>query len=77
MLAQLERVEGEALELKDSLATVWGIGVVQKIESWNAEVYLGYRHYHLDVDLVGSAGSVADKGIDDFDAVMAGAAFRF
>ena len=62
---------------KDSLATVWGIGVVQKVEAWNAEIYLGYRRYHLDVDLIGDAGAVADKGIDDFHAVMAGAAFRF
>ena len=65
------------LELEDSLASVWGIGVVQKVEAWNAEFYLGYRRYHLDVDLVGAAGAVADKGIDDFHAVMAGAAFRF
>jgi hypothetical protein len=77
LLGVLEQGEGTAQELKGSLATVLGVGVVQKVNRWNAEVYLGYRHYHLDVDLIDDAGPVADKGIDDFDAVMAGAAIRF
>ena len=33
VLAELERVEGEATRAEDSLATVWGIGVVQKVEA--------------------------------------------
>ena len=42
------------------------------------ELYLGYRHYEIDVDLVSSDGGPAQaRKLKDFDAVMGGAVIRF
>jgi len=77
-LRTLERREDQAEELKDSAVSVWGAGLVQKIEPVHPQIddlllYLGYRHYALDVDLIGANGSsVPPRGINDFDVVMVG-----
>jgi hypothetical protein len=76
-LAALELTAGTAEELQDSHSTVWGVGVVQAIDRWHAEVYLGYRRYELEVDLIDGGGSVGARSIEDFDAVMTGATFYF
>jgi hypothetical protein len=90
----------EDRELEESNLTVWGFGVVQKIEDSKTadkkgsgaakgaavdpvmEVFLGYKHYELDVDLIGRTGTgpvvdVAAKKLNDFDAVVTGAIIRF
>lgn len=36
------------------------------------QLYLGYRHYELDVDLLGAGGSVPTRDFEDLDVVMAG-----
>ena len=41
------------------------------------EIYIGYRHYEVDYNLIGDAGPVAGKKIKDFDAVMTGVTIRF
>ena len=41
------------------------------------EIYIGYRHYELDYNLIDAAGPVAGKKIKDFDAVMSGVTIRF
>ncbi len=41
------------------------------------EIYIGYRHYELDYNLIDAAGPVAGKKIKDFDAVMTGVTIRF
>jgi hypothetical protein len=42
------------------------------------EVYLGYRHYEIDIDLIASDGaSSIGRKLKDFDAVMGGAVIRF
>ena len=41
------------------------------------EIYLGYRHYELDVDLLGAAGAVSSKKISNFDVVLGGMKIRF
>jgi hypothetical protein len=42
------------------------------------ELYLGYRHYEIDVDLISSDGWAAQaRKLKDFDAVMGGAVIRF
>jgi hypothetical protein len=72
----------EAAELKSSVASVWGVGVVQTIKpsrerNYITDLYLGYRHYSLDLDLLGAAGPVASRKPKDFDTVMAGVRFRW
>jgi hypothetical protein len=73
---------GEAEELKGSDATMWGLGVSQTFKSTGAfpvlaEVYVGYRHYELDLRLIGADGPVASRGIKDFDVIMAGVTIRW
>ena len=46
------------------------------------EVFVGYKHYELDVDLIGRNAAlapvdVAAKKLNDFDAVVSGAIIRF
>jgi hypothetical protein len=42
------------------------------------ELYAGYKHFELDVDLIGPARiGVPAKKLNDFDAVMTGAIIRF
>jgi hypothetical protein len=98
-LAALELTPLQALELDESNATVWGFGVVQKINDAGKkdkaaakeapaaepimELYAGYKHFELDVDLVGlhptthTRMDVPSKKLNDFDAVMTGAIIRF
>ena len=100
-LAALELNPLQALELEDSDVTVWGFGVVQKIEDSSQsggkkgaakdaaaepfmELFLGYKHYEIDVDLIGSSSpttvvpiDVPAKKLNDFDAVVTGAIVRF
>ncbi len=79
VLQALELEEGQAEELKDSLATVWGFGVVQQLQGIDTETsgsvleaYVGYRHYSLDLDLIDTDGPVANRQVKDFDAILAG-----
>jgi hypothetical protein len=80
------------VELKETVGTAWGFGVVQKINDDTkpagrkgadaaketapaepvTEVFLGYKHYALDVDLIDAASTVPSKNLNDFDAVMPG-----
>jgi hypothetical protein len=90
-------------EFDESDVTVWGFGVVQKINDASKpagkkdkaaakeaaagepimELYVGYKHFELDVDLVGlhptthARMNVPAKKLNDFDAVMTGAIIRF
>jgi predicted porin len=91
-LAALQlNVTQPAQELKESVVTVWGFGVVQKINDEPKkkgdsakpviELYLGYKHFELDVDLIANslAGpiSVPSKKIEDFDVIGAGITIKF
>lgn len=102
-LQDLGLVDDPARELRSSVLTVWGFGVVQKIDDLEKkekkgkkengedakedegkdedppiELYLGYRHYDLNVELLGEAGSaVPSKKLNGFDAIMTGAKIRF
>jgi hypothetical protein len=90
---------GEVREIEETELTVWGFGVVQKINDASKpagkggakaapgepamELFLGYKHYELDVELIGRASTsvahteVAAKKLNDFDAVVTGAIIRF
>jgi hypothetical protein len=92
-LAALELIPFQAEELEESNVTVWGFGVVQKINDASKsagkkdkgaagepimELFAGYKHFELDVDLIGlNRVDVPSKKLNDFDAVMTGAIIRF
>jgi hypothetical protein len=93
----------EVRELEESDVTMWGFGVVQKIEDGTKaagkkdggaakdaaaaepvmELFLGYKHYEIDVELIGRNDTtpapfdVPAKKLNDFDVVVTGAIVRF
>ncbi len=54
-----------------SEATVYGVGIIQKIDAAAMDLFIGYRHYELDLD-----GSTTDASAQ-WDGVMAGARIKF
>ena len=72
---------GATARLNASEVNVWGLGVVQSVDSAALDLYIGYRNYSSDVTLrsgTAGAGTVARSGsVDDFQAVLAGAIIRF
>jgi hypothetical protein len=78
LLRELELVANQAAEVKSTLGTTWGVGVVQQIEASAMELYLAYRHYDTKASLIDAAGSpVAARKIEPFDAVLFGAKIEF
>ena len=69
---------GEACLISGSEATIWGFGVVQKIKSAEMELFLGFRLYQADVNLVDEArAKLPSVALDDFATVMSGAVIEF
>jgi hypothetical protein len=70
-------------ELSRSLQKMWGLGVVQTIKprdpkDFTTDIYVGYRNYSLNVDLIGaSGGAVAARKISDISMIMAGVRLRW
>ena len=61
-----------------SEAESWGLGVVQWIDPAEMQVYLGYRNFKADLDLVASTGqSEPSEGLKNFQAVKLGAIIAF
>jgi hypothetical protein len=61
---------------------MWGLGVVQTIKpsrdrNYITDLYVGYRNFSLDLNLIGDSGPVANRKADGFHAVMAGMRFRW
>ena len=83
VLSALELNVGTAAEMKGSTERMWGFGIVQTIkgkksDDFATDLYLGYRNYSLNVDLLSAGGgAVSSIGIRDFSAVMAGMRFRW
>jgi outer membrane immunogenic protein len=82
LLRTVELNVNQASELKSSVASVWGLGIVQTIKpsrdrNYITDLYVGYRHHSLDLDLLGAIGPVASRKPKDFDTVMAGVRFRW
>ena len=68
----------KACLVSGSEATIWGFGVVQKIDSAEMELFLGFRLYEADIDLVDKAGAkLPSVALDDFATVMSGAVIEF
>jgi outer membrane autotransporter protein len=69
---------GQACLVSGSEATIWGFGVVQKIDSAEMELYIGFRHYKADIALTDDAGAkIPSVALDDFMTVMTGAVIEF
>jgi hypothetical protein len=61
---------------------MWGLGVVHtnkaaSTRAYTTDLYLGYRHYGLDLNLIGASGSVPARKVNDLDVVMAGVRIRW
>jgi len=64
--------------INGSEANVWGVGVVQYIDAAAMQLYVAYRHYDVDFDMVTAGGaSIAANGAEDFDSVLAGGRIEF
>ncbi len=69
---------GDACRIAGSEAEVWGFGVVQYIEAAEMRVYVGYRNYSADFDLVdGNGAAVAEANIEDFHTIITGSKIEF
>jgi len=69
---------GKACLVSASEATIWGFGVVQKIDRAEMEFFLGFRLYQADVDLIDAKGAKTSAvPLDDFATVMSGAIIEF
>lgn len=69
---------GQACRITGSDANIWGIGVVQYIDAAEMTMYLGYRQWDADVDLVDVNGnSVRSSGIEKFHHVIFGSRIAF
>ncbi len=72
--------------MTSSTLEVWGFGLVQQIDAAAMDLYIGFRNYSGDANLLGlelsEGGDVVNRArrkvdFDDFQAVFAGAMIRF
>ncbi len=69
---------GGACRITNSKVEVFGLGIVQHVEAAEMQVYLGYRHWSAEFDLVDGAGdAAAAAAIEDFDTIIAGSKIAF
>jgi hypothetical protein len=69
---------GQACLVSQSEATIWGFGVVQRIESAELDLFIGFRLYQAEVGLIDDAGSkIPSVALNDFATVMTGALIEF
>jgi hypothetical protein len=69
---------GKACLVSQSEATIWGFGVVQKINNAEMELFVGFRLYQADISLVDEAGAkIPSVALSDFATVMTGAVIEF
>jgi hypothetical protein len=61
----------------DSDTDIWGLGVVQHLDAAAMELFLSYRHFEGEADLLPVDGSDGTKVDAEFDAVFGGARIRF
>jgi hypothetical protein len=69
---------GKACLVRNSSATMWGFGAVQRIESAEMDVYLGFRLHQADVSLLERHGAKSlSVALSDFVTVLSGAVIEF
>lgn len=65
----------------ESEARMWGVGVVQHIDSAGMEMFLAYKRYEADAKLAGTWSGVGSLSIDanmhDFSAIIGGVRISF
>lgn len=82
-LAGLSSVEdictfNEACLVSSSEATIWGFGAVQRIDNAEMDLFIGFRWYEAEIDVVDEAGANGSSvALDDFFTVMSGALIEF
>jgi outer membrane immunogenic protein len=59
-------------EVDSTEVTGWGFGVVQHVDAINTEMYLGFRHYSLDTELIDDPGPIESRQFEDMITVVAG-----
>lgn len=78
LIQQLDSTGGAAIRLTGNEVTVWGLGVVQRVEAADMDIYVAYRHREADFDLVNAAGgAVASNNLEDLHTVLVGSDIRF
>lgn len=76
IVGNLTAVAGAVIQ--GSEAEVYGFGLVQYVDAAAMQLFIGYRHYEVDFDVVNAGGaSITHTGAQDFDTVMAGARIEF
>lgn len=61
----------DELRAQSEYGETWGLQVLQKITSWNTDVYISYRNFHFDSALT------TVESVSDIDTVLTGARFQF
>lgn len=73
--------EGGPKVVTNSQLNMFGAGVMQDIDAYNTQIYLGYRHYSFDVEGLRDSstfGSIASPApIKDINLVYSGVRIRF
>ena len=76
VVGNLTAVAGAVIQ--GSEAEVFGFGLVQYVDAAAMQLFIGYRHYEVDFNVVNAAGAaITHTGAQDFDTVMAGARIEF
>lgn len=69
---------GGACRVSGSQVEVVGVGLVQHIEAAEMQVYLGYRHWSAEFDLVDGVGTAAEAAaFEDFHTFIMGSKIAF
>jgi hypothetical protein len=69
------------LNVTNSEMTSYGLGIVQNIDAAATELYLGWRHYSVDIDCstncITGEGGANSLAVEDIDVVVGGARVKF
>ncbi len=69
---------GQACLVSASEAAVWGLGIVQSINTAGTQLYLGYRHFDTNVDLVDASNAkIRSIPVDGLETVIGGVLIEF
>jgi hypothetical protein len=71
------RREGGIREVTDSEIRMFGVGIVQRIDSAAMEIYLAARHFEVSVEGVDVSGRTDAEDLEDINLVYAGVKIKF
>ena len=61
----------DELRAQNEYGETWGLQVLQKIASWNTDVYISYRNFHV------FSASTLVESVSDIDTILTGVRFQF